>query len=425
MIIKNTGNVGIGTTSPSELLEVAGDTKVTNLGVNAGAQDYLSSLSARLVVGGNAVINTNSPILYLRANGTSNDSDLRFQNGLKFTNGSAAVRAVIASSGNVGIGTTSPGSKLTVEGDIRQTTGDLLYSGGGNWDIKHLANDQNIVFYTSQSGSATEKMRIKADGKIGVNTSAPGALFTVNSSSTIGWSNLANAYILAGTTTNGIGIDSNEIAIKGDHMYVGTIDAKNIVMRTNGANERMRVGSDGNVSIGAPSDVNGKLHVNGNFRVGPYYSGNDRDGFLMIPHGTDTRLQSNNERFHIENNQGNIVITASGVVQIGTYAVDTTNTGTTATTQVAIHSFAAATFRSARFTVQVTNSTDSTYHTTELLLVHDGTTANITEFGEIHTGSAVEATFDADISSGNVRLLATPASTDTMAFKVVCHSITT
>ena len=208
-------------------------------------------------------------------------------------------------------------------------------------------------------------------------------------------------------------------------MYVGTIDAKNIVMRTNGANERMRVGSDGNVSIGAPSDVNGKLHVNGNFRVGPYYSGNDRDGFLMIPHGTDTRLQSNNERFHIENNQGNIVITASGVVQIGTYAVDTTNTGTTATTQVAIHSFAAATFRSARFTVQVTNSTDSTYHTTELLLVHDGTTANITEFGEIHTGSAVEATFDADVNGGNVRLLATPASTDTMAFKVVCHSITT
>ena len=218
MRITSAGNVGIGTTSPSELLEVAGDTKVTNLGVNAGAQDYLSSLSARLVVGGNAVINTNSPILYLRANGTSNDSDLRFQNGLKFTNGSAAVRAVIASSGNVGIGTTSPGSKLTVEGDIRQTTGDLLYSGGGNWDIKHLADDQNIVFYTSQSGSATEKMRIKADGKIGVNTSAPGALFTVNSSSTIGWSNLANAYILAGTTTNGIGIDSNEIAIKGDHM---------------------------------------------------------------------------------------------------------------------------------------------------------------------------------------------------------------
>ena len=33
-----------------------------------------------------------------------------------------------------------------------------------------------------------------------------------------------------------------------------------------------------------------------------------------------------------------------------------------------------------------------------------------------------EAAFDADISSGSLRLLATPASTDTMVFKVVAHS---
>ena len=117
--------------------------------------------------------------------------------------------------------------------------------------------------------------------------------------------------------------------------------------------------------------------------------------------------------------------TPKAKLQVEEYGIDTTETSSTATTQIAIHTFAATDFRSARFTVQVTNSTDSTYHTTELLLVHDGTTANITEFGEIHTGSAVEATFDCDVNSGNVRLLATPASTDTMAFKVVCHSITT
>ena len=110
-------------------------------------------------------------------------------------------------------------------------------------------------------------------------------------------------------------------------------------------------------------------------------------------------------------------------LQIEELGIDTTTTSTTATTQVAIDTMAAATFRSAKYTIQVTNSTDSTYHVTEILLIHDGTTPQITEYGTIFTGSA-EATFDADISSGNVRLLATPATTDSMTFKVVRHCIT-
>ncbi len=96
---------------------------------------------------------------------------------------------------------------------------------------------------------------------------------------------------------------------------------------------------------------------------------------------------------------------------------------TTSTSVTTVNSFAASTFRSARYTVQITNSTDSTYQITEILLIHNGTTPEITEYGSIHTGAAVEATFDADISSGSVRLRATPASGDTMAFKVVRHSI--
>ena len=106
------------------------------------------------------------------------------------------------------------------------------------------------------------------------------------------------------------------------------------------------------------------------------------------------------------------------------YNIDTASTTTSATTQVSIKNFPKATFRSARFTIQITNTTDSTYHSTEILAVHDGTTANITEFGEVHTGSSVEATFDADINGSNFRLLATPTSTDSMTFKVVVHAIT-
>ena len=118
-------------------------------------------------------------------------------------------------------------------------------------------------------------------------------------------------------------------------------------------------------------------------------------------------------------------LTASGTIGIDTYTVSDTSTTTSATTEATIDSFTATAFRSCRYTVQVTNNTDSTYHTTELLLVHDGTTPGITEFGTIFTGAAAEATFDADISSGSVRLRATPASTDSMTFKVVRHMITT
>ena len=110
-------------------------------------------------------------------------------------------------------------------------------------------------------------------------------------------------------------------------------------------------------------------------------------------------------------------------IRIEETEIGTTTTSTSATTQVAIDAISATVFRSVRYTIQVTNSTDSTYHLTEILLIHDGTTPQITEYGTIFTGSA-EATFDADISSGNVRLLATPATTDSMTFKVVRHCIT-
>ena len=55
----------------------------------------------------------------------------------------------------------------TFSGNITQTTGDLLYSGGINWDIKHTGASQNIVFSTTPSGgSATERVRITHDGNL-------------------------------------------------------------------------------------------------------------------------------------------------------------------------------------------------------------------------------------------------------------------
>lgn len=109
----------------------------------------------------------------------------------------------------------------------------------------------------------------------------------------------------------------------------------------------------------------------------------------------------------------------AGTYVINNIAVNGSSTATTsATTQVAVDSVSKTTFRTVKYLVQITNSTDSTYHATEILVTHDGTTPSITEYATIFTGAAEEATFSADISGSNLRLLATPASTDSMTFKI-------
>ena len=46
------------------------------------------------------------------------------------------------------------------------------------------------------------------------------------------------------------------------------------------------------------------------------------------------------------------------------------------------------------------------FHSTEIMLVHDGTTVSLTQYGVLQDNTL--ATFDADISGDNVRLKCTP-----------------
>ena len=56
---------------------------------------------------------------------------------------------------------------ITFVGDITQGSGDYIYNGGGNFDIKHTTAGQNIVFSTTPSGgSTTEALRITPDGQL-------------------------------------------------------------------------------------------------------------------------------------------------------------------------------------------------------------------------------------------------------------------
>lgn len=83
---------------------------------------------------------------------------------------------------------------------------------------------------------------------------------------------------------------------------------------------------------------------------------------------------------------------------------------TTTTADQPVDTFSKDLYRTAKYIVQASTSTD--YHATEILLIHDGSTVTMTEYGTIFTNASL-ATFDADITNGNVRLLCTPANSNT------------
>ena len=112
------------------------------------------------------------------------------------------------------------------------------------------------------------------------------------------------------------------------------------------------------------------------------------------------------------------IITASSGVDLGDPGIITLSSDTLTTTSSSadtVASVSATVNRSATFQVQVTRGTE--YHVTTINVVHDGTNAFLSEFGTIRTGSIL-ATFDADISGGNLRLRVTPTSTTSTVFKL-------
>jgi hypothetical protein len=107
------------------------------------------------------------------------------------------------------------------------------------------------------------------------------------------------------------------------------------------------------------------------------------------------------------------VALANGIIRSATLTTSAT------TANQVLDSIAIATFRSVKYQISITSG--SAYHMTEVSVIHDGTTSYITEYGTILTGASL-ASFDADISSGNLRLLTTPVNAIT-TYKVMATAI--
>jgi hypothetical protein len=104
-------------------------------------------------------------------------------------------------------------------------------------------------------------------------------------------------------------------------------------------------------------------------------------------------------------------ITATNITSTHSTHADGTVSLTSSSTGV-VDSFTASTYRSAKYSVSMWDSTNSRAGIQEFYVTHDGSSAYIsTTTGITSTGTDM-ATFTADIDSGNVRVLATLASSD-------------
>ena len=108
---------------------------------------------------------------------------------------------------------------------------------------------------------------------------------------------------------------------------------------------------------------------------------------------------------------GDLVVTGEVIPSTSAPGVTTT----TSTSQTALDTFSHSTYTSAVYNVQATSG--SNVHLTTINVIHDGSDTYLTEFATLKTGSSL-ATYTTDISGSDLRLLATPASTNATIFSV-------
>jgi hypothetical protein len=252
------GNVGIGTSSPDELLHIHGATqsyiKLTDDDSGQGATD-----------GALFAFDGSSATQYI----------WNYENGPTVFANNNTERMRIDSSGNVGIGTSSPSQKLDVNGSVN-IPNDYSYGFGGAGSNTYISgnNASNILRFNT---NGSERMRIFENGNVGIGTTDSRGKLQIGSG--VGGGYVPSGHELVFGANNS---DITFLSANNEVSVDGTIGAWNtdynfqnskIVFNKPGWNigelqfftnagsgitERMRIDVTGNVLVGTTSaDPNG------------------------------------------------------------------------------------------------------------------------------------------------------------------------
>ena len=243
LVIDSSGNVGIGTSSPTDNLTIQSSGASKGLTVN-----YPSGASQ-------ITLTANAASQAVLAFGDSSDTDIgkisydNSSNAFRFfTNTSEKLR--IDSSGNVGIGTTHADFKLDVGGPIGLfESNNIVWHDGTGTRAGQLGFTSGEVFTIKSSNSQTERLRIDSSGNVGVGTTSPdqklhivGNYKGVNSSGQgVQIVNTATPYIqsLGTSTINDLMVSSKTFRVETGTSYA--------------TSERMRIDSSGRLLVGTSS----------------------------------------------------------------------------------------------------------------------------------------------------------------------------
>jgi hypothetical protein len=185
MRIDSSGNVGIGVTSTTNPLTVAGTANAAYTNSKGIVVNYVGSSTSVIVPIGfswSSSISTQNPYWgmgLIPISFGAGTGDLGF-----YTSGAEQMR--LDSGGNVGIGTSSPSVKLDIVGAVSASAGarlgagtNLTWGGAYGAGIPTIAGSSgNLLFYPNGSTSG-ESMRINSSGNVGIGTTSPSSLLTV------------------------------------------------------------------------------------------------------------------------------------------------------------------------------------------------------------------------------------------------------